>query len=245
MTVLLAVLALVPAQPKPDPKDRPVLIVAEPLGVPAGQPVRLKLRGLKLDGVTEVRCHEPKSLVKLTGRPEKVGVPDPKLLQQLGDTRIEIELKVPSELAGGEVSVSVVGPAGESLPLRILLNDESPRIVEKEPNDGFRTAQPVPVPCLIDGSVRQNQDVDVFRIDGKAGRSLTLTLIGPRYGSPIDPLVTVYDDRGRVISASDEAPRNENVRLNVVLPRDGVYFIAVVDANDLGSAVHAYRLRLD
>lgn len=54
--------------------------------------------------------------------------------------------------------------------------------------------------------------------------------------------MTLFDDAGRIVRASDEAPRAQSTKLSVHLPRDGGYYCVIQDAHDLGSAWHRYRL---
>jgi hypothetical protein len=230
------------AQKKPEPKDKPQLALAIPFVIPAGKPAKVVVRGLKLDGVTEVRCHEPKSSAKLLGKPAKANVPDAKLIPQLGDMQIEIEVVIPTETSATDISISLIGPGGESNLLRLRVDDGQPVVAEKEPNNGFKQAQPLSLPATVDGAIQSAQDVDVFRIDGKAGKRLVCEILAGRYGSPLDPILTLFDDRGQVLSVSDETDRANNVRLTLALPRDGAYYLSIADANDQGGAFYRYRL---
>jgi hypothetical protein len=247
---LAAIISLVLAAPtfaqkKPDAKDRPQLTFAEPFAVVPGQTNKLKLRGLKLDDVTEVRCHEPKATAKLAGKPAKVSVPDAKLLPLYGDMQIDVELTVPPESTYGEVTISVVNVAGESTPLRLVIDDGLPRVAEKEPNDGFRQAQAIRLGTIVEGVIQSPQDVDVLAFEGKAGQRVVFTAQASRYGSPLEAMLTLYDAAGHVIRSSDDVGRGENARLDLTLPRDGRYYIAVVDAHDTGGPGHRYRLRVE
>jgi len=220
------------------------LVLADPFVVQAGKQTKVTLRGLRLEGVTAVRCHEPKSLARLLGKPTKAGV-DPKLLNQLGDMQIEIEVTAAPDSVGSDVSVSVVTSAGESLPLRLLVEDGSPVIAEKEPNNGFRQAQPISLPQTIAGAIQQPQDVDVFRFDGKAGERVQVTVFAARYGSPLDPLLTLYDSGGQIVATSDDTPRSDNLRLHFSLPKSAIYFLSLGDANDQGGLLFKYRLSIE
>ena len=244
LAACLLVLAPMPAlaQKKPEPKDRPQLTLAVPFVINAGKPVKVTVRGLKLDGITEVRCHEPKSFAKIVGKPAKANVPDPKLTAQLGDIQIEVEVTVPSETVAHDISISLIGPGGESNLLRLHVDDGLSVVAEKEPNNGFKQAQPLSVPIAVDGAIQNAQDVDVFRIEGKAGQRVVFEVLASRYGSPLDPVLTLFDDRGQTVAVSDDAERTNNVRLTVTLPRTGTYYLSIVDANDQGGAFHRYRL---
>jgi hypothetical protein len=221
-------------------KEGPKVLVPMPLGVAAGATTRLTLRGLRLDTATEVRCQAPKARAKLLGK-GKVGVPKAEDAPRLGDTQVEMELTLPPDHPGRTVTVTVVTPAGES-PAHPLLVERAPVLAEKEPNNGFREAQPIAVPVELQGSIGQPQDVDVFRIEGKAGQRLVLEVLAARFGSPLDPLLTLYDSGGQVVAGSDDVDGSTDARIEITLPRDGAYYLGVADANDQGGPQYLYRL---
>jgi hypothetical protein len=221
-------------------KDGPKVLVPMPLGVAPGAATRLTLRGLRLDTATEVRCQAPKARAKLLGK-GKAGVSKAEDAPRLGDTQVEMELTLPPDYPGTTVTVSVVTPAGES-PACPLLVEREVLVAEKEPNNGFRQAQPIAVPLELQGSIGQPQDVDVFRIEGKAGQRLVLEVFASRFGSPLDPLLTLYDAAGQVVAASDDVDGSTDARIDITLPREGAYYLCVADANDQGGPQYLYRL---
>jgi hypothetical protein len=221
-------------------KEGPKVLVPMPLGVAPGATTRLTLRGLRLDTATEVRCQAPKARAKLLSK-GKAGVPKAEDVPRLGDAQVEMELTLPPDYPSRTVTVSVVTPAGES-PAHPLLVERDPILVEKEPNNGFRAAQPVAFPLELQGIVGQPQDVDVFRFEGKGGQRLVLEVFAARFGSPLDPLLTLYDSGGQVVAGSDDVDGSTDARIDVTLPRDGVYYLSVADANDQGGPQYLYRL---
>jgi pre-peptidase len=239
----LAAVALLAAEPKkPDAKDPPKVVVAAPLGLAPGKPTKLVLRGLKLDEATEVRLHDPKGSARILSKGKAPLVNKEKDdLPRYGDTQIEIEATLPADYAGAAVPVSVVTPADESPPHPLMV-DHEPVLPEKEPNNGFRNAQPVQVGQTVEGAVNPNSDVDVFRIDGAQGQQIVLEVFAARFGSPLDSMLTLYDADGRVVASNDDADGSADSRVEAMLPRAGAYYISVVDANDVGSTANVYRL---
>jgi hypothetical protein len=226
-------------------KEGPKVLVPLPLGVPVGTPTRLTLRGLRLETATEVRCQAPKATAKLLSK-GKAGLPKPEDAPRLGDTQVEMELTLPPDYPGRTVTVSVVTPAGES-PAQPLLVERGPVVAEKEPNNGFREAQPVTLPLELQGAIGQPQDVDVFRFEGKAGQKLIVEVFAARFGSPLDSILTLYDAAGRIVARSDDVDgstdsRRTDSRLEITVPSDGAYLLEVADANDLGGPQYLYRL---
>jgi hypothetical protein len=227
---------------KPDPKnDKPKIIVSLPLGVPAGSPEKVTLRGLKLDEATELRCSESTASVKILNK-AKAAPPDKLEPAKVGDTQMEIELSAPAELGGKSLSLTAVMPAGDSEPYELLVDVPGSIIKEKEPNNGFRQAQPIQVPQTIEGAIGQAQDVDVFRFDGKADQTMVLEIVAARRGSALDSLLMVHDANGKLIATNDDHDGSPDSFLELKLPRDGAYFVSVLDAHDTGGPIHVYRL---
>jgi hypothetical protein len=232
-----------PAQRRSERKELPPrIIVAMPLAIELGKATRVTLRGQRLDGVTAVRMQEPKSTGKLLGQAKKVPVPNQANPEQVGDSEIEIEIALPVEAPGNVVPFVVIGPGGESKPHHLIIRDGTPVIVETEPNDGFKQAQPIKIPCAVEGSIRQAQDVDVFRFEAKQGEQLVFDLQANRFGSPLDGVLTLYDARGRIVASADDSADSLDPILNVAIARSGTYYLALIDAHDQGGSIFVYRL---
>src|SRR6185437_3588722 len=171
--LLTLAMSLPAAEPKkPAPKELPKVVVALPLSITPGIPTRLTLRGLRLDTATEVRCQEPRSKAKLLKK-SKVGVPPQQDVNRLGDTQVEAEVTLPADYPNRTVTISVLTPNGEST-AHALLIDRGPIVAEKEPNNGFRQAQAIPLPQEIQGNINQAKDVDLFRFECKSGQQVSL-----------------------------------------------------------------------
>jgi hypothetical protein len=232
-----------PAQKKDAPKDAaPQPIVTLPLAIDKGKSTKLTVRGLHVDSAIEVHVSEPKSSGRIAGKGTNIPVPKDANPAQLGDSEIEIEITIPEEVPSGVVPFTLVGPGGESKPHSLIVNDETPRVAEKEPNNGFGEAQPIAVPQIVEGLIKQPQDVDVFRVEGKAGDRIVFEVQARRFGSPVEAMLTLYDADGQILATAEGAgPRRDPV-LKALLPRDGRYFLALIDANDQGGPIWVYRL---
>src|SRR5439155_9242842 len=97
-------------------------------------------------------------------------------------------------------------------------------------------------PQVVDGMVSRPKDVDVFRFDGRAGRRLVFEVLAARHGSALDSILTLYDAAGREVASNDDTPGSVGSRLEVTVPRDGVYYLSLIDAHDQGGPAHVYRL---
>jgi hypothetical protein len=237
----LAVL-IVAADPKEPEDNTPKVVVAAPLGLAPGKTTKLLVRGLKLDTTTEVRLHDPKGTAKILSK-GKAPLPNKEKddVGRYGDTQIEIEAVLSADYAGPTATFTVVTPSGESAP-HTLFVDHAPIVAEKKPNNSFQKAQPVQLGQTIEGVVNAGSDVDVFRFDGKQGQQVVLEVFAARFGSPLDSLLTLYDADGRIVASNDDVDGTADSRVEATLPRTGVYYVSVVDANDVGSPSNIYRL---
>jgi hypothetical protein len=115
-------------------------------------------------------------------------------------------------------------------------------VAEKEPNNGFKEAQPISLGAVVEGAIAGSMDVDVYRFEGKAGQQVVVEVQAARLGSALDSFLTLYNDRAQVLDSCDDIPGSTDSRIEVKLPTDGVYYAAVSDAHDTGGPLHVYRL---
>jgi hypothetical protein len=243
LLILLSLLTLTFSQDKGKKDAPPKPLYALKLAADPGRMTKLTLRGLRLDTVTDIRVGEPKSSGKVLGKGRKTGLPNQQMSAELaGDTEIDIEVTLPAEVPSGIVPLTVIGPGGESVPMTLLVNDDTPRVSEKEPNDGFKQAMPVTVGQIIEGSIKQNQDVDVYRLDVKAGDKVRIEIQARRAGSPMAPMLTLYDSAYRTLTTGETVDGDPVLRWTAT--KDGTYFVSVLEGNDQGGSMFPYRLVL-
>ncbi|MGL4421433.1 MAG: PPC domain-containing protein [Gemmataceae bacterium] len=243
---LLLGVAIVAAQEKKPEKKGPAprLTVARPFTLVSGEKAKVTLRGQNLEALSGVRMHEPKSSAKLVGKPTKSAVPNNHVPEKVGDWEATVEVDLAAELPGRWVGLTVTGPGGESNLLKIPVADATPRVPEKEPNNSIRQPQTVKLPCVVEGTIERDRDVDVFQFEGKQGEAVTVDLEAARFGSPLDGLLTLYDSDRRILAICDDCNGTTDPQLRLTLPRDGIYFVMLIDANDFGAAPYVYRLTL-
>jgi hypothetical protein len=239
MVVALVVVSSAVADPKADRKDdRPKIVVAVPMGVPTGAKTKVTLRGQRLDDVTEARCSAASVTVKLVGKRSASDI------ARVGNTLAEVEVTVPADFAATTLEISLVSASGESNS-HLLLVDRTAVVAEVEPNNSFAQAQAISIGQTVAGVMDRGFDVDVYRFEGKAGQRVIAEVFAARYGSPFDSILTLYGEGGQLLAANDDLDgTTTDSRVLATLPRDGVYFLAVVDANDRASPAHVYRLSL-
>jgi hypothetical protein len=115
-------------------------------------------------------------------------------------------------------------------------------IKETEPNDDFDNAQKLTGPRTVDGVLQRERDIDLYRIDGKKDQELSVEIIAAKLGAPTDAMLTLYDSRKQILKIVDDAEKSADPSFKVKFPADGVFYIAVMEANDLGTPQFGYRL---
>jgi hypothetical protein len=151
----------------------------------------------------------------------------------------------------GELCLEAIAGGACLLPgLRFDLADE-PDADEKEPNDAPEAAQPISLPCVVNGDLEAAGGRDLFRFEGKKGEALYIDARAESLGSPLKPVVTVRDARGAVVAAGAfdagstplAAVCGRDPSVGVTLPEDGAYTVEVADLDKRAGAELAYRLR--
>ena len=241
--ILTSVMGLLSADDPPKPPESPVVRLCVPLGIQPATTSKLTSRGQRLEGATEVRLTAPGATVKVL-ESGKANVPNGQNAGRLGDTPVVVEVTVPDDLGRPPLALIVKTPAGESTP-HLLLSGAGYIQAEKEPNDGFRQAQAVTIPGTIEGLIERNQDVDVYKLTGRAGQQLRGEIRAWRQGSALDGWLTLYDAHGQQIATADDRPTDSDPVLIATLPKDGAYFLVVSDALDQGGPTHPYRLTVN
>ena len=225
-------------------KQPPKALVASPLGVVPGKPVKVTLLGVRIDTATAVRFADPKEKVlaaKILNK-KKTPVNQKQDANRIGDSQVEIELTLAAETMTTSVALVVETPDGVSNAVRLMVDKEGAITPEKEPNNGFAQAQSIKVGQVIAGAINHAQDVDVYRFEGKEGERVAFDVVAGRYGSALEPMLTLYNEAGQIVSTSEEG---EDSRLDVRLPKAGVYFLSVIDAHDQGGPAYVYRLMVN
>jgi hypothetical protein len=245
--VVLAVLPFVllptaSAQQKKDKTPDPKILYPVPLMARPGEKQKLALRGTNLDAVKEVKVEGPEGTTAKVLGAKKVPVPNNFPAGHVGDSEVEIELDLPTDAKPGGVKLTAVREGLESPAYTLPIRDDLPVVAEKEPNDGFDGAQPIHVPCAVEGTIKNERDPDVYRFEGKKGEKVRVEVQAARLGSPVDALVSVYDATRRLIDQADDTDGSPDPVLVVTLPRDGTFFVTVIDAHDLGGPNFGYRL---
>lgn len=162
------------------------------------------------------------------------------------------ELALQADLAPGVHLITLTDDehrVSNAVPIAI---DTLPERLEREPNDGVQTAQPLSLPIVVNGRIQQGNDRDVFSFAGRRGQKIVAEVNARRLGSPLDSILRLTDAAGNRIAANDDyedksiglLTHHADSYLQVELPADGTYYLWLSDSQNHGGAAHAYRLRV-
>jgi hypothetical protein len=232
------------AEDKKDGKtnEAPKIVGAFPFAVSPGTTNKFKVRGLNLTNATALRFSTAEKLSAEIKSRGKAAVPEKADAKKVGDTQLEVELPLPDDFPPGDLAFFINTPEGDTDTNQLRVIERAILLDEKEPNGGFRKPNQINVPQTVRGLIEAANDVDVFRFEGKAGQKLRVESLSVRYGSPLDPIVTLHDAKGRMLISSDDVTGSADASFRFALTHDGSYFLSIVDAHDRGGAMYGYVL---
>jgi hypothetical protein len=160
---------------------------------------------------------------------------------------VKLKLNIAADADLGVREFRLASTLGISTLGQLLIVD-APVILEAADNNVPAKAQPLPVPGVASGRIEVAEDVDCYRISGKAGRTITCEVFCARIQDKIhdlqkhaDPYLALLDAEGRELAASDDG-RFADPLLTFTFPRDGDYTLLVRDAKYDGDPRWAYAL---
>ncbi|MHA3771761.1 PPC domain-containing protein [Verrucomicrobiota bacterium sgz303538] len=231
------------AEDEKKPDGPPKITAVAPLEIVAGATTSLRVRGLLLGDATELRVADAPTIAVEMKEKKKADVPNGLEAKKVGDTQVEAAMKVPADFPAEKLRFCVVTPKGTTEWKEIRVVQAAALVEEKEPDNGFREAQCIEPGSTVRGVIKEDKDVDVFRVEGHRGKRLQIEIFASRGGSLLDPTLMLFDAQGHLIaSGDDESTDDRDARLNILLPANGVYFVSITDANDRGGEWHSYTL---
>ena len=160
------------------------------------------------------------------------------------NAKLRVRLEVPKDAPLGFHAIRLATTRGISN-LRLFCVDDLPQVMEDGKNTSKATAQAIPVPSVVAGTIGA-ESADYYKITVQAGQRLSFDLLGRRLGSLFDPQITLFDARnGKELAYSNDAPGLQtDPRLTYTFKEAGNYLIEVRDVMHRGGADFVYRLRV-
>ncbi|MGK0186587.1 MAG: hypothetical protein ACI9R3_002370 [Verrucomicrobiales bacterium] len=246
--VLSLVATAISEEPKTEEKkpEPPTALLAIPFILARDHTTQCVIRGHRLDSAVKVTV--PAGVIVAITSKGEAKLPNGWKPEQLGDRQVtcDITLDPSFPLKAKTVQLTFSNDASETATITISVADANTLIDEKEPNSGFKKSQLISFGQTIRGSIAADKDVDVFRLDAKAGDELNATVIARQHNSALDPILALYDSKGFECARNDDsAETGRDSALSLKISADGPYYLAVQDAHDAGSEAHVYQLQVD
>ncbi len=221
-----------PPPVKPNPLA-PALTTVSPPGAQRGATVEVVLTGSNLANPTGVLASFPGTITIPTDN--KNGTEANKL---------RVQLQVPANAPLGYHTLRLATTKGMSN-FRLFCVDDLPPVTSAGTNRDFTKAQPLPLPCVVTGTLTVEQG-DYYKITVQAGQRLSFDVLGRRLGSVIDPQISIYHSQTkRELAHENDSPGCQNdPRLSYTFKDAGDYIIEVKDTLFRGGADYVYRLRV-
>ncbi len=210
------------------PPPAPQLIAIAPRGIQRGQATRLRLTGEGLRSITKVTI-EPGTFVVGALEPMTAG----------GDVWAEISPAPDTPRGAYQVKVHTAG--GASAPVTLWV-DDLPQLAETEPNSSVASASAIDLPSGVWGALETLGDEDHFSFVARAGQTMVFDVAMQRVGGAGDAVLTLLDEHGRVVAATNNDYGKPEPLLAHQFDADGRYVIRVHDLSRSGSGGHYYRL---
>ncbi len=189
----------------------PTVTFSFPLSVRAGQTADVTFSGDFLDRVQRIRCECTDVAATIqSGNPLQV--------------KATIEAS-PSAVPGPRFLV-VETPKGPSNRILFRVTDW-PSLVEREPNESYGQAQPVPTPVVIEGKIETVHDSDMFRFHATAGERLAFNVLTGRSKAPGHVVAILMTAAGRVLSRN-LSYFGTDPYLDYTFEEDGEYILTII-----------------
>ena len=142
-----------------------------------------------------------------------------------------------------KVSTKLSASQTRSIPLVV---SDLPLISEADAqNDSFVEAQPITLPCGINGRIGTVGDVDCFAFNAKKGERYSFEVFARRVGSSLDSQLRILDAKGNQLQLGDDmriGKRNyaDSWIENWTAPADGKTFLEIRDLHLRGGQSYVY-----
>ncbi len=116
-------------------------------------------------------------------------------------------------------------------------------VLEKEPNNKHTEATPGgALPLAFNGILETEGDEDYFQFTAKKDQSFEFRVFADSIGTPVDPVLSIYDEKMKSLGSSDDADGTKDGKLAFKAPADGTYYVKIKDMLLRGGEDFVYRI---
>ena len=176
-----------------------------------------------------------KSGQKLTSKMFERPMPDVESLVE----REATEFQLPDFATTSEV----FGDGPSPLPLRVS-EFENFNCPDDAQNFSFKDAIEISTPIAINGRLATPGKHHFYKFTAKKNQKLAVDVFAKRIGSPLDPIINVFDEKNKSLIASDDATVKPDSFLVFNPPADGTYSVRLIDYFNRGGVDMIYRVEI-
>jgi hypothetical protein len=157
-----------------------------------------------------------------------------------------VSVNLPPQDRLGVARLRLDTPRGITNPVNLVVAPHR-QLVESEGNDAVAASNPINLPAGANGRISKLDDVDFYSFTAQRGQKLYLEIEARRHGSPLDAVLELFDEKGKLLAEADDGDvfRGKDSRLFWTAPADGKYAIAVRDLHGRGGERFVYHLRIE
>src|SRR4051812_12315087 len=125
----------------------------------------------------------------------------------------------------GQQELRTTSSTGLSNPFQFIVSD-IPEVIESEPNSSITHANTITLPTAINGHIQTARDYDAFKFHVEKDQRWIFEVAAQRFGSPLDALLTLTDDRGNLLQKNDDA-NGPDARIEQIFSAAGDYILFI------------------
>lgn len=213
--------------------NQPRLHMILPRGVQRGAEHKLRFQGERIQETQEVLIYDTGvSVIKI---------------EPVDANNLDVTIQVAADCRLGEHVVQLRTLRGLS-DFRSFFVGVLPQLDEVEPNTSLDAPQAIPSNVTVQGTI-QNEDVDYFVVEAKAGERISVEVEAVRLGCPLgtlfDPFVAILDSGRFELAVADDTPLfKQDGFVSLIAPSDGKYTVLIREASYGGNDACRYRLHI-
>jgi hypothetical protein len=224
----------------------PTLGYMHPAGVAPGQTIEVTLGGYDWTPDMQLFVHDPRIKAEFIGPPGPVTIPEPPFWFGKKARRppfpipreFKVRLTVGADVPPGIVRWQAANANGVTNVGKLVVGT-GPEIVEKQPRKQAQVLETLPV--TVSAQIKITQEVDQYRFKLPKAGPVTCVLSSRGFDSPINGVLEIRDDTGRLIADAADTAGNDTA-LTFVAEANRDYTASVYDVDFRGDRSFTYRL---
>lgn len=165
----------------------------------------------------------------------------------IGDVKGEYKTKAKLPLTTEEGTFGVLAQRDGLFPpspnpVRV---SDMPNVLEQGNNDDMRSPElksAGSLPLAFNGILEKEGDIDYFKFTAKKGENYRFRVYANSIGTPVDPVLNLYDSEFKSIGGSDDANGTKDSQVDFKPTVDGDYYVRIADMLKRGGADFVYRV---